>query len=95
MQASWGHPEPSTQPGRPLDEPPPPALNHSWHLIPLINEVTASRLRARLDHKSLIVLDPTRAISMRADCRNDALHLNPELLLASTWRMVQNALRGP
>ena len=95
LKATWGHPEPSTQPGRPLDDPPEPALNHSWHLIPLINEVTASRLlRARLDHKSLIVLDPTRAISMRADCRNDALHLHPDLLLGSTWRLVQNALRS-
>ena len=92
LRAHWGHAQPVVHPGRPLDDAPPPASNYSWALIPMINEVTAARLRARLYPRSLVLIDPTRAISMRADCRNDALHLNPEVHLSSTWRMLQSAL---
>ena len=41
---------------------------------------------------TLIAVDPTRALSQRQDCRDNHLHVVSALYLASTWRMVQNAL---
>ena len=41
---------------------------------------------------ALVVVDPTRALSLRQDCRDNHLHVVSALYLATTWRMVQNAL---
>ena len=41
---------------------------------------------------SLIVVDGSRALAMRPDCRENHLHVAQSLYLATTWRMVQNAL---
>jgi hypothetical protein len=39
-----------------------------------------------------MVVDPSRALAMRQDCRENHLHVAPSLYLATTWRMLQNAL---
>lgn len=94
VHAHWGASPWSHAPAEPLQEPPHPPSNFSWDGVPLINSVTMAQLRQRLPSRKLIFVDPTRAISMRSDCRMDPLHVNPEIYLASTWRMVQNALTG-
>lgn len=78
-----------------------PQHGYNWHLMPMINDVTADVLRRHLpaahmtragESAGLAIIDPTRAIAQRLDCHRDPLHVYEQMYLGSTWRMVQNAL---
>ena len=64
----------------------PVATNYSWNLIPMIGRVTADELRQGLAPDELLVLDTTRALELRPDCRYDYLHIRPEVLVGSVLR---------
>ena len=63
------------------------ASAHRWDLIPGISAAYAPVIR-NLDGA---VVDPSLALSQRADCRKDFLHALPAMLVQSTWRMLQAA----
>ena len=93
--AHWGMTDFVSDELKPLPAPAPASANYSWDLIPRLNAITAETLKRRLGGAAapeLVVVDPTRALASRRDCRSDPLHVRRELYLASTWRMVQNAL---
>ena len=66
--------------------PGPIATDHGWSLIPMIGRVTADELRQGLAPDELLVLDTTRALELRPDCRYDNLHIRPEVLAGSVLR---------
>ena len=80
--------ESSKSAARPATFSGPIATNWSWHLIPMIGQVTAEGLRQGLDPDELLVVDPRRALDMRPDCRYDFLHVRPEVLIGSTLRQL-------
>lgn len=75
----------------PLAAPEVPHTTFDWNVIPMVNEATVGRLRAA-HLRGVGVVDPTRALAMRQDCRENHLHVVSALYLASTWRIIQNAL---
>ena len=52
----------------------------------MIGRVTADELRQGLASDELLVLDTTRALELRPDCRYDYLHIRPEVLVGSVLR---------
>ena len=66
--------------------PGPIPTDHGWNLIPMIGRVTADELRQGLAPDELLVLDTTRALELRPDCRYDNLHIRPEVLAGSVLR---------
>ena len=107
VKAHWGivHSKRS-EASAPLSKPEQPRDVFRWDLMPLISAVDVEHLQralpeaaaAGLHHHdgggsgALIVVDPTKAIAMRHDCRDNHLHVVPSVYLASTWRMIMNAL---
>ena len=77
---------------KPLTKPP-AAIDdkYSWPLVPEVNRVTSAAFQATLG-SACVVIDPTLAMSLRPDCREDYLHPGPGLFGQSTWRMVVNAM---
>jgi hypothetical protein len=91
LRPHWGVAEYSDEPrhsklagGR--EQPRPVSTQYSWHLLPMIGEVTATELRKGLGDQVLII-NPTLALKQRPDCRLDPLHIRPEVLVGSVLRL--------
>ena len=96
VKPHWGFTNYTTNPGSPLGSAQLMHCNrggldeeHSWCRMPLFNQVTGDILKRGL---GALVIDTTEALGLRPDCRSDYLHVRVELLLHSTWRMLQNSL---
>ena len=88
----WGVLNYSKDFSHPLTKPP-VAIDDkfSWPLVPEVNRVTSAAFQATLG-SACVVIDPTLAMSLRPDCREDYLHPVPGIFGQSTWRMVVNAM---
>ena len=91
VHAHWGAKHWSATEATPISAPERPHPSFGWDLLPMVSTALATRLRQRLGDR-LLVIDPTRALAQRPDCRESHMHVRSEVYLASTWRMLQNAL---
>jgi len=92
LRPHWGVAEYSDEPrhGKLADRrehPHPVSTRYSWHLLPMMGEVTATQLRKGLGDQ-VLVIDPTLALEQRPDCRLDPLHIRPEVLVGSVLRLL-------
>ena len=67
-----------------------PDAKYSWDAIPRINEIYTKAIRTCC--VDTVIVDPTRALASRTDCRMDELHPLVPLLIASVAPMIAAAV---
>ena len=85
-----------------LDGMPPSKLTPTYSTNVGTRYVTLQRIVSNVLHPTpawlctqvngFVVVDPTRAMSYRTDCRRDFLHPRQEVNIGMTWKMLVNAL---
>ena len=91
LRLPWGteHPNREGAGEAPLAQPPSNVTHRwGWEQIPTLNDISAECMRER----GIAVVDPTRALAMRQDCRSDFIHPRPEVHMHVTWRLLRHAI---
>lgn len=79
---------------QPFDTPPVIHNNHSWPLIPVLNDIYVNTLRNALGQR-LLIMDTSTLMSKMRGCRRDPMHLrddNASTPILLEWLILQNLL---